>query len=58
VLPVRPQPYNLFNMSESNKAFYITSVSNGHVLANQPSSRPSGVVASNCGDKGNDEKWL
>jgi len=47
-----------FNMPESDKAFYVTSVSNGHVLANQANSRPSGVVASNRGDKGNDEKWI
>lgn len=48
----------LFNMADSNKVFYVTSVSNGLILANQPNSKPSGVVASNRGDKGDDEKWI
>ena len=50
--------YILLNMTDSNKAFYVTSVSNGLILANQPNSKPSGVVASNRGDKGDDEKWI
>ena len=49
---------SLFKMSDSNKAFYVTSVSNGLVLANQPNSRTPSVVASNRGDKGDDEKWI
>jgi hypothetical protein len=46
------------NMTDSSKAFYVTSVSNGLILANQYNSKPSGVVASNRGDKGDDEKWI
>lgn len=46
------------SMTETSKAFYVTSVSNGLILANQPNSKPSGVVASNRGDKGDDEKWI
>ena len=45
-------------MADFNKALYVTSVSNGLILANQPNSKPSGVVASNRGDKGDDEKWI
>ncbi|KAL1587724.1 hypothetical protein WHR41_03549 [Cladosporium halotolerans] len=44
-------------MSSSNKPFYITSVSNGHVLSNQANGSPSGVVAENRGDQGDEEKW-
>lgn len=43
-------------MSDS-KAFYISSVSNGHVLAHKADSRPSGVVAENKGDRGQEQKW-
>jgi hypothetical protein len=45
-------------MADSNQAFYVTSVSNGLILANQPNSRPSGVVAAHCGDKSEGEKWI
>ena len=58
LLRVYLQFFVFSNMAESSKAFYVTSVSNGLVLANQPNSRPSGVVAANCGDKGDDEKWI
>jgi hypothetical protein len=44
----------LHNMS---KAFYITSVSNGLVLAHRPSGTPSGVAVENKGDSGDQEKW-
>jgi hypothetical protein len=44
----------LYSMS---KAFYITSVSNGLVLAHQPSGKPSGVAVENKGDGGDREKW-
>ncbi|KAM0695612.1 hypothetical protein Q7P36_004094 [Cladosporium allicinum] len=40
-----------------SKAFYITSVSNGLVLAHQPSGKPSGVAVENKGDGGDREKW-
>lgn len=50
------QPQSL-TMSNSNKPFYITSVSNGHVLSNQSNNLPSGVVAENRGDQGDEEKW-
>lgn len=46
-----------YSMPDSNKAFYVTSVSNGHVLANQANGRPSGVVAENKGQQGDEEKW-
>jgi hypothetical protein len=47
-------PVLLCSMS---KAFYITSVSNGLVLADQPSGTPSGVVVENRGDSDR-EKWI
>jgi hypothetical protein len=49
--------YTLRSMSDTNKAFFVTSVSNGHVLANRADGRPSGVVAENKGDQGDAEKW-
>jgi hypothetical protein len=45
------------NSSNSSTAFYLASVSNGHVLAHQENSRPSGVVVENKGDRGNEQKW-
>lgn len=58
LLRIYLQLFIFSSMTGSSKAFYVTSVSNGLVLANQPNSRPSGVVAANCGDKGDDEKWI
>jgi hypothetical protein len=43
--------------SDSSKTFYLASVSNGHVLAHQENGRPSGVVAENKGDRGDEQKW-
>jgi hypothetical protein len=40
-----------------SKAFYISSVTQGHVLAAQPSGKPSGVVVANKGEGGDREKW-
>jgi uncharacterized CHY-type Zn-finger protein len=37
--------------------FYVASVSNGLVLAHQENGRPSGVVAENKGDRGDEQKW-
>jgi len=41
-----------------SKAFYITSVTHGYVLADQPSGNPSGVVVANKGESGDREKWI
>ena len=43
--------------SSSSTTFYLASVSNGHVLAHQENSRPSGVVVENKGDRGDEQKW-
>ena len=43
--------------SNSSATFYLGSVSNGHVLAHQENSRPSGVVVENKGDRGDEQKW-
>jgi hypothetical protein len=43
--------------TNSSKMFYLASVSNGHVLAHQENSRPSGVVVENKGDRGDEQKW-
>lgn len=43
--------------SNSSATFYLASVSNGHVLAHQENSRPSGVVVENKGDRGDEQKW-
>ena len=43
--------------SNSSTTFYLASVSNGHVLAHQEDSRPSGVVVENKGDRGDEQKW-
>jgi len=40
-----------------SKAFYISSVTQGHVLTSQPSGNPSGVVVQNKGEGGDREKW-
>ncbi|KAM0713459.1 hypothetical protein Q7P37_010421 [Cladosporium fusiforme] len=45
-----------YSMSDS-KTFYISSVSNGHVLAHKADGRPSGVVAENKGDRGQEQNW-
>jgi hypothetical protein len=45
------------NSSNSSRTFYLASVSNGHVLAHQENSRPSGVVVENRGDRDNEQKW-
>jgi hypothetical protein len=58
LLCIHPQFCISSNMTDSSKAFYVTSVSNGLILANQPNSRPSGVVAAHCGDKSEGEKWI
>lgn len=44
--------------SSSSRTFYLASVSNGHVLAHQENSRPSGVVVENKGDRGDEQKWI
>jgi hypothetical protein len=49
--------YTLRSMSDTNKAFYVTSVANGHVLANKSDGRPSDVVVENKGDQSDAEKW-
>ena len=43
--------------TDSSKTFYLASVSNGHVLAQQENGRPSGVVVENRGDRGDEQKW-
>ncbi|GAB7327356.1 hypothetical protein MBLNU13_g11229t1 [Cladosporium sp. NU13] len=43
--------------SNSSTTFYLASVSNGHVLAHQENSRPSGVVVENKGDRSDEQKW-
>lgn len=40
-----------------SKAFYITSVTHGFVLAKQNNNSPTGVVVENKGDQGDEEKW-
>jgi hypothetical protein len=54
---LRRYTFLLCMMSDTNKAFYITSVSNGHVLANKSDGRPSDVVVENKGDQSDAEKW-
>ena len=44
--------------SSSSTTFYLASVSNGHVLAHQENSRPSGVVVENKGDRSDEQKWI
>jgi hypothetical protein len=44
-------------MGESGP-FYLTSVSNGHVLARSPTGQPSGVVVQNRGDQGQSQQWV
>lgn len=39
------------------KAFYLTSVAAGLVLAHSPNGNPSGVVAQNEGDQDQAQKW-
>jgi hypothetical protein len=43
--------------TDSSKTFYLASVSNGHVLAHQEDSHPTGVVVENKGDRGDEQKW-
>lgn len=49
--------YSSNGSSNSPRTFYLASVSNGHVLAHQENSRPSGVVVENKGDRGDEQKW-
>lgn len=44
-------------MGESGP-FYLTSVSNGHVLARSPNGQPSGVVVQNRGDQDQPQQWM
>ena len=44
-------------MGESGP-FYLTSVSNGHVLAQSPNGQPSGVVVQNRGDQDKPQQWM
>jgi len=49
--------YSSNSSSNNPRTFYLASVSNGHVLAHQENSRPSGVVVENKGDRGDEQMW-